>query len=365
MLFECFEVEEVKETNLKRREEISRFLKSCQLAFEQDIEYSLVLSINDEIIATGSYSNSIIKCIAISKEYQGYGISEYIVSRLMNRMFLLGRTHFFLVTGLANKIIFEGLGFGMIAKGKLPFILMEYPRGTVDTYVNTLGEDAKGKIGAVVMNCNPFTLGHQHLIEYAAKQCDLLHVFIVSEDQSVFPAKVRYRLVEEGTRHLKNVRMHTTGEYMISRATFPSYFLKEQSEGSRLHAEIDVDFFIRYVVPKLGINKRFVGEEPYCKTTLLYNQVMKEQFNIENIEFEEISRLKMGDQYVSASLVRELIRQDQMSKVKSFVPETTYSFLISTESKNIITQIKQMSQTNTRRVKHESCTTSNGWNYGV
>ncbi|EFA28598.1 ABC transporter, ATP-binding protein, partial [Haemophilus influenzae HK1212] len=38
--------------------------------------------------------------------------------------------------------------------------------------------------GSIVMNANPFTLGHRYLIEQALQQCDHLHLFIVGEDAS-------------------------------------------------------------------------------------------------------------------------------------------------------------------------------------
>lgn len=83
---------------------------------------------------------------------------------------------------------------------------------------------ANPRTGAVVMNANPFTLGHRWLVEYAASKVDLLHVFIVSEDVSLVPLSVREQLVREGTADLGNLVYHQTGPYMISNATFPSYF---------------------------------------------------------------------------------------------------------------------------------------------
>lgn len=347
MVFEAFEVEEIEIFEKEKREKVASFLKAHHLAFEEDVDYSIAIMVDDVMIATGSCAKNIMKCIAVNEAYQGDGIAEHIVSRLMNKMFLLGEDHVFLVTKVANERIFEGLGFGMIARGDMPFVLMEYPKGNVGKYISSLGSPKyDGQIGAIVMNCNPFTKGHQYLIEYAAGQCDLLHVFIVSEERSVFPSQIRYQLVVEGVKHLNNVVLHYSGKYIISQATFPSYFLKEKSEASRVHAEIDMDFFARYIVPQLGINKRFVGREPYCKTTLLYNQVMRERLYKEQIAFEEVERIKINDEYVSASLVRQLIALEKMEEVKELVPESTYRFLISDESKNIISQIKERNKRN-------------------
>ena len=53
-------------------------------------------------------------------------------------------------------------------------------------------------IGAVVMNCNPFTRGHEYLIREAAKKNKWLHIFILSEEQSFLTTRERYQLVKEG-----------------------------------------------------------------------------------------------------------------------------------------------------------------------
>ena len=36
------------------------------------------------------------------------------------------------------------------------------------------------------MNANPFILGYQYLIEKVSKENDILHLFIVSEDKSIY-----------------------------------------------------------------------------------------------------------------------------------------------------------------------------------
>lgn len=77
-------------------------------------------------------------------------------------------------------------------KQKLARLYADYPK-------------AKDLIGAIVMNCNPFTLGHQYLMEACAKQCDMLLVFVVQEDKSYFPFTDRIRLVREGCSDLDNV----------------------------------------------------------------------------------------------------------------------------------------------------------------
>ena len=58
---------------------------------------------------------------------------------------------------------------------------------------------ANATIGSIVMNCNPFTLGHKHLVEYAAKLVDSLYIFVVEEDLSAIPFVDRLFLVHDNT----------------------------------------------------------------------------------------------------------------------------------------------------------------------
>ena len=42
-----------------------------------------------------------------------------------------------------------------------------------------------------MMNANPFTLGHLHLVERAASENDTLHLFILSEEAGPIPFLIR------------------------------------------------------------------------------------------------------------------------------------------------------------------------------
>lgn len=57
--------------------------------------------------------------------------------------------------------------------------------------------------------------------------------------------------------------MHRGSEYIISRATFPCYFIKEQSVINHCYTEIDLKIFRQYLAPALGVTHRFVGTEPF------------------------------------------------------------------------------------------------------
>ena len=88
-------------------------------------------------------------------------------------------------------------------------------------------------IGCIVMNCNPFTLGHRYLIEKAAKEVKWLYVFVVEEDRSFFGFQDRYDLVKHGVRDIKNVVVLPSGKLMISSLTFVDYFNKTELQDKR------------------------------------------------------------------------------------------------------------------------------------
>jgi [citrate (pro-3S)-lyase] ligase len=176
------------------------------------------------------------------------------------------------------------------------------------------------------MNANPFTLGHRHLVEQAARRCDWLHLFVVREDASFFPFRERLEMVRAGVAHLSNVSVHEGSQYIISRATFPAYFLKESGEVQQAWSEIDVLIFRDFIAPALGITHRFIGSEPFCDITRQYNQTLH-QLLTPQISVVEIPRIKATGNAISASEVRRLLRTQQVSRIREIVPESTFAHL--------------------------------------
>lgn len=337
----------VRTINLRRRferQKIEDFLKEHGLEYEKDVDYTLALYYKDDLIGTGSLSERVLKCIAIDPKYQGFGIFNRIITELIRVQYERGNHHIFVFTKPSNKKFFEDVGFREIAgvEGKVS-LLENNPKG-IETYLEELRRRRRDgdRIGAIVMNCNPFTLGHQYLIEQAARNSDVVHIFLVWENRSIFPNEVRLRLLREGTSHLDNVVIHKGKDYIISNSTFPSYFLKEKSTVVKSHAMLDVKIFAEYIVPTLGINQRFVGEEPTDYVTNEYNKTMLETLPKYNVEVKKIQRLTTGNQeIISASRVRQMIKEDRLDEVANFLPETTYRFLLSDEAKPIIKRIKE------------------------
>lgn len=186
----------------------------------------------------------------------------------------------------------------------------------------------EGVCGSIVMNCNPFTLGHLYLIETAAAQVDHLCIFIVEENKSYFPFEDRIELVRKGTEHIKNICIVPSGKYIISAITFPGYFYKDGNTEIEVDTSKDIHIFGKYIAPGLGISKRFVGEEPNDYVTRKYNETMKEILPLYNVQVIEIPRKENCGKVISASLVRKYLDNKDFDSIRKVVPETTFDYLI-------------------------------------
>lgn len=337
---------DIRSISLKKKKEIALlrdFLNERDLNLDDDLDYAVVLEENNIIIASGAMSGAVLKCIAVSKKYEGEGIIGKIVTYLLLKAHHEGINHLFLFTKPHNKNVFSELGFHEISRVPNTAILMENNKNGIQDFLNGLSAaKVEGKqISSIVMNCNPFTKGHLFLIEKAASESDHVHVFIVDENKSYFPADVRIRLVKEGTGHLSNVTVHHSGQYIISSATFPSYFLKDSKKIIDTHGRMDLDIFSRYICPALSINKRYAGEEPLCPVTNHYNQLMKEVLPSAGIQLEIVKRKENEKTVISASYVRELLINDDFKNIEKIVPPATLVYLKSEEAEVIINRMKR------------------------
>jgi len=330
----------------QEKEKIVRFLHKLNLRYEDDIEFTLTVVDNNEIIGTGSISGKILKCIGVKPERQGEGISAKIITYLMQEQFKRGRNHIFLFTSPDKADRFINLGFQEVASAEPNFTLLEMGIGGIKKYLENLKEhklrtNDKKTISSIVVNANPFTLGHQYLVKKASLESDAVYVFVVKEDKSLFPFKVRFDLVKKGCQEFENVEVINGGDYIISNSTFPTYFTRDSEEKIVfMQATLDVNIFAKYIVPTLNIKRRYIGEEPYCGTTNLYNKAMKQILPSVGVKVVEVPRLKIKGVAVSASTVRNLIKKSDFIKLQELVPESTYRFLVSKEAYPIIEKIK-------------------------
>lgn len=334
----------IEEIDLKssQRKDIEDFLSSFSLKLDDDVEYTAAAVKNGEIIGTCSCSQNVIKCFAVKPEFQDEGIASKLLTHITDVEFDRGIYATFIFTKEENKSIFEGMGYKVVySTGNV--ILLEGGTANIKKYVNDMvlkNHMLSNKKAAVVMNCNPFTIGHRHIVEMASSENEEVVVFIVEENRSVFPFDVRLELAAEGLSDLNNVKVIPGGKYIISSATFPSYFIKKEDERLNEYTKLDAGIFGKYIAPSFNINKRYIGCEPNCNVTDAYNKSLIKILPDYNIDVELVERLMRNGRVVSASDVREFLAHGDFKKVREIVPETTYEFLLSERGSEIINRMK-------------------------
>ena len=336
-------IEKVNLSNPFEKKEVVDFLAGFDLKYDENIDYTVVIRENDKIIATASKGKNIIKCFAIDKNHQGEGISGSILTNVTNKMFDQGYLHSMVFTKTSNQDIFSGIGYKEVAHTD-KVILMEMGINSIDKTINKIKKDFDVKTetqkAMLVMNCNPFTYGHQFLIEKAASENEEVLIFVVQEDKSVFPFKTRYDLVKKGTAHLGNVKVIPGTEYIISSATFPNYFLRKEDDSLMEYTKLDATIAGKQFGEKLNISRRYIGEEPYCPVTKKYNDALMEILPEYGMEVVLVPRKELHHTAISASIVREKLKEGKIEELKEFVPPTTFEFLISPEGKGIEEKLK-------------------------
>lgn len=331
----------------RQRRRIEQFLGDNGLRLD-DVDYyaTLVDETTDEIVAGGGLKGGIIKCVAVADGHKGEAVANQIVSHLIAQANADGHQCVKLFTKPQNQRMFESMSFRLLAEAPKA-ILMETGIGGIKRYSEEL-ESEKGKVkseksngklhhnnpstphpilppsGIIIMNCNPFTLGHRYLIEQAAQQVETLYILVVREDCSMFSYDERKAIISRGVADLDNVVVCDGSEYSISATTFPTYFLKCLSDASDTQMTLDIDLYRRHIAPALGATVRFVGTEPDDPLTRRYNELMKSMLP----DVREVARLEKGGVAVSASRVRKAIVENHLAQAARLVPPTTVPYIV-------------------------------------
>ena len=251
-----------------------------------------------------------------------------------------GNTHVFLCTKPQAARFFGGLGFWEIARVEDALVFMENRRDGFSGYCAALAAARRpGPAAAAVMHANPFTLGHLHLVERAAADYETVYLFVLSEEASPIPFAVRQRLVREGTAHLPQVICRSSGPYLISAATFPSYFLPDGDAAAYAHGALDVEIF-RSVAACLDIRARYAGEEPTSRVTGIYNEIMARRLPELGIRCRIIPRMERDGRPVSASTVRQAIHDGELNRAMALLPPSGRRYFASPEAAPVIVAIQ-------------------------
>ena len=314
-------------------------IEENDLAFEDGVDAMFGCYEGERLVATGSRSGNILKMLAVTPEYQGGSMLGELVTALVGNGMQAGHESLFVYTKPEYITSFQALNFALLVAHE-KVALLEYGKG-LTKWLKSQQDLLRGGInGAVVVNCNPFTNGHRYLIENSTHRVDNLYVFVVSEDRSSFPFDVRYRLVKEGLADLDKVIVLDTSYYIVSSATFPTYFLKKDDPVARIQMELDAQLFATKIAPFFGITHRFVGTEPTCALTSGYNLAMQQIFPSHGIQLNVIERKRTAEGVISASKVRELLRHGDLTRITRYVPASTLAFLRSDAATPILQRLQ-------------------------
>ncbi len=346
-----FRIEEPDLTSRYDVELIRRFLSPMGFYFDPaEVEYSVLLyTLNDEIVGVGSVQGKILKYVAVAPSFRETTAFARIVTHLTEHV-MEWFQQAFVFTRPENIMRFSGLGYKHIVSAEPLISVMEFGYKGIEDYKKYLQsvrvDQEMGSVAAIVMNCNPFTLGHQYLVEKASAANALVYLFVVEEDRSVIPFSHRWEIIKEGIAHLPNVVMVRGDEYIVSSATFPNYFLKNESPDmvTQKQAELDILLFCEHIVPVLGIHSRYVGTEDYCATTKLYNRVMRDLLPANSLTFVEVPRKKIegfSGGFISATKVREAIREGREEELEGLLPETTLDYISSDRFSDVKKHIQE------------------------
>ena len=337
-----YSISKVYPSDKRANAQVEKLLLAEGIRRDKNLDYTCAMYDDDmNVIATGSCFGNTLRCMAVSTSHQGEGLMNEIVSHLVQYEYEHRINHLFLYTKCNSAKFFGDLGFYEIVRIENQVVFMENRRTGFSDYLADLAKTKRdgNNIAALVLNANPFTLGHLYLVEKAAGENDFLHVFIVSEDASLVPFSVRKKLILEGTSHIKNLIYHDTGPYIISNATFPSYFQKDDSAVIESHANLDLEVFVK-IAGALGVNARYVGEEPKSLVTGIYNRIMSEKLPEHGIRCVIVPRKTEGGEVISASSVRQAVKEGRIEDIRELVPESTYRYFTSPEAEEVIKRIR-------------------------
>lgn len=296
------------------------FLEKQGIHFEESDEYFAIRD-NGNIIATGAYKGSVIKLLAVDDKYREEGFLPKIISRIKDELSEKGVKTTYIFTKPEYESMFNSLSYKTFAKTDLMLLLADN-FDEYDEFIKKVSD--VGKFNAcIVMNANPFTKGHRYLVEYAASRISNVIVFVVEENKSKFSFEERFKMVEDGIQDIW-AEVMPGGKFIISDMTFPSYFLKEDTDIARAHASLDAEIFVNRIARDLGLRQRYVGEEPFDKLTSMYNEELKKREN-EDFKLIEVRRFGVDGEIVSASKVRKL--RDNGEDFRKFLPQTTIDLL--------------------------------------
>lgn len=183
----------------------------------------------------------------------------------------------------------------------------------------------------VVLNANPFTTGHRYLVSLArSRSRHVLVLVIQGRPESggrgnhentgiVFPFGERLRMTKEGLSDMDGITVIPSGPYVISRDDFPADFLSDEMGKVPAHAALD-SMVICHVCNSLGIRSIFAGDEPRDEMSEIHLNALRTACAGSGIQLRVAERKRLGERYISSSMVRQDIADGNMEEAVLLAP---------------------------------------------
>lgn len=334
--FNSAELREIFPSIPSARRRWERLLDDSNLVVTDMPEYIVGAFDNDDnLIGTASLDGNIIKYVAIEPNHRGEAIANSLLSHIISTAGSKGIFNLTIFTKPEYAPLFTNLSFNIIGQSDTS-VMLENSLSPLNRYKDYLKASAaeanpnRLPVGVIVMNANPMTEGHLHLIRESASKVG--HLFIIplaDNPKTLFSYDSRQKAIKKATGEFGNVTVLEGSNYCISRATFPSYFIKEINQLTDSHIRLDLDIFTRHIAPALSATVRFFGEEPNDMLTARYNELMKELLPAKGIEAVEIPRLRDDDNIViSATRIRKALNEGKLHPLFRIVPIATLPSLL-------------------------------------
>ena len=105
------------------------------------------------------------------------------------------------------------------------------------------------------------------------------------------------------------------------------------------HALLDLTVFTR-IAQAMYISRCYVGEEPKSLVTGIYNEIMQKKLPENGIECIIVPRLQSEGKAISASTVRQAIKDGNCEALKELVPKTTLDYFMSPQAEAVVARIR-------------------------
>ena len=215
---------------------------------------------------------------------------------------------------------------------EVPFSVYEEMKNYVkhkylEYYFSNFNGGKYATVGAIVMECDPFSIEQSYWIEWAGRQVEFLIVFIIERDVLTFSFEERYRMAAEGTKAIGNVMVIPSGPCILSDITFREYFSGGEKRAVICNARYDINVFADYIAKPLHITHRFIGKESKREKAEIYNEEMKRILPQKGITVVEIPEMPQGKSICSSKVIAYL-KNEEYDKAFELLPDSTKKYMI-------------------------------------